>query len=78
MKGRLTNTADQESDPRWSPDGRRIAFVSSEGNGMEDAQRLYVAFGFRPLTCAMGSTGHFGCDRYYALELGAPHPLPSP
>jgi putative acetyltransferase len=37
--------------------------------GMEAAQRLYEQLGFRRLGCAMGATGHFSCDRYYALSL---------
>jgi putative acetyltransferase len=38
--------------------------------GMEAAQHLYEQLGFRRLACAMGATGHFSCDRYYALSLG--------
>lgn len=37
--------------------------------GMNAAQLLYERAGFRRLSCAMGSTGHFSCDRYYALDL---------
>jgi putative acetyltransferase len=36
---------------------------------MDAAQHLYQTLGFRRLTCAMGATGHFACDRYYALSL---------
>jgi putative acetyltransferase len=36
---------------------------------MDAARRLYQKLGFRPLCAPMGSTGHFGCDSYYALEL---------
>jgi len=38
--------------------------------GMEAAQRLYERFGFTRLAAPLGATGHFGCDRWYALELG--------
>jgi putative acetyltransferase len=38
--------------------------------GMEAAQKLYRAFGFRPLDAQMGATGHFSCDRYYIRDLG--------
>jgi putative acetyltransferase len=38
--------------------------------GMDAAQRLYEQFGFRRLGAPMGATGHFGCDRWYAVELG--------
>jgi putative acetyltransferase len=38
--------------------------------GMEAAQRLYERFGFTRLTAPLGATGHFGCDRWYGLELG--------
>jgi putative acetyltransferase len=37
--------------------------------GMEAAQHLYEQLGFRRRSCAMGATGHFSCDRYYALAL---------
>jgi putative acetyltransferase len=39
--------------------------------GMDAAQRLYERFGFTKLAAPLGATGHFGCDRWYALELGA-------
>jgi putative acetyltransferase len=38
--------------------------------GMDAAQALYDRFGFKRLGCQKGKTGHFGCDRYYELELG--------
>lgn len=37
--------------------------------GMDDAQRLYERTGFRRLEGPMGSTGHFGCNRFYLLDL---------
>lgn len=36
---------------------------------MAGARRLYEKFGFRPLPAPEGSTGHFGCDAWYMLEL---------
>jgi putative acetyltransferase len=36
---------------------------------MTQAQKLYQRLGFQPLCAPMGATGHFGCDRWYALEL---------
>ncbi|MBN8714782.1 MAG: GNAT family N-acetyltransferase [Xanthomonadales bacterium] len=36
---------------------------------MEGARRLYRRTGFRPIDARMGGTGHFGCDRYYILDL---------
>jgi len=36
---------------------------------MTQAQKLYQRLGFRPLSKPMGATGHFGCDRWYALDL---------
>lgn len=36
---------------------------------MEAARRLYEKVGFLPLSCALGNTGHGGCDSYYLLEL---------
>jgi putative acetyltransferase len=37
--------------------------------GMDAAQRLYDRFGFAKLAAPLGATGHFGCDRWYALDL---------
>ena len=37
--------------------------------GMDAAQHLYRQAGFKPLCGPLGATGHFGCDRYYALDL---------
>jgi putative acetyltransferase len=37
--------------------------------GMDAAQRLYEHLGFRRIEKQMGATGHFGCNRYYLLEL---------
>lgn len=37
--------------------------------GMDAAQKLYERSGFRRLDAPMGSTGHFGCNRFYLLDL---------
>jgi putative acetyltransferase len=37
--------------------------------GMDAAQALYQKLGFRRLDARMGDTGHFGCNRYYLLDL---------
>jgi putative acetyltransferase len=37
--------------------------------GMRGAQRLYERAGFKPHKAPLGATGHFGCDRYFALDL---------
>lgn len=37
--------------------------------GMDAAQHLYQALGFRRLDGARGSTGHHSCDRFYELTL---------
>ena len=37
--------------------------------GMDAAQRLYEHVGFKRITAAMGNTGHFGCNRFYLLDL---------
>jgi len=37
--------------------------------GMDAAQKLYERSGFRRLDGPMGSTGHFGCDRFYLRDL---------
>lgn len=38
-------------------------------NSMSTAQKLYEKTGFKKLAKPMGATGHFGCDRWYALDL---------
>ena len=37
--------------------------------GMDAAQALYLRHGFRRIESSLGSTGHFGCDRFYLREL---------
>lgn len=37
--------------------------------GMDAAQRLYLAAGFRKIPGPLGSTGHFSCDTFYLREL---------
>lgn len=37
--------------------------------GMDQAQKLYERTGFQRLDGPMGSTGHFGCNRFYLLSL---------
>lgn len=37
--------------------------------GMDAAQRLYAAHGFRPIPAALGATGHFSCDRFCLRDL---------
>jgi len=39
---------------------------------MTQAQRLYRAAGFVPLAAPEGSTGHFGCNSWMAVELAGP------
>jgi putative acetyltransferase len=36
---------------------------------MVQAQHLYEKFGFQALAKPLGATGHFGCDRWYGLNL---------
>lgn len=37
--------------------------------GMDAAQALYRRNGFRRIAKPLGQTGHFGCDRYFLLDL---------
>ncbi len=37
--------------------------------GMDQAQKLYERSGFQRLDGPMGSTGHFGCNRFYLRAL---------
>ena len=38
-------------------------------NGMDAAVKLYERPGFERLNAPMGATGHFGCNRFYSLNL---------
>lgn len=46
----------------------RTCYLETLAN-MDAAQRLYVRAGFRRLDAPWGGTGHFGCDRWYAIDL---------
>jgi putative acetyltransferase len=37
--------------------------------GMDAAQKLYEKHGFARIPAALGSTGHFGCNRFYLRQL---------
>jgi putative acetyltransferase len=37
--------------------------------GMDAAMKLYTQTGFKALPAPLGKTGHFACDRYYAIDL---------
>lgn len=37
--------------------------------GMDAAQKLYARHGFARIPAALGNTGHFGCNRFYVLDL---------
>ena len=37
--------------------------------GMDSAMKLYERSGFRRISCAMGRTGHGGCNTFYLLDL---------
>jgi len=37
--------------------------------GMDTAQKLYAKHGFVALCAPLGKTGHFGCNRFYLLDL---------
>jgi putative acetyltransferase len=37
--------------------------------GMDAAQKLYERYGFQRIPAALGRTGHFGCNRFYLLDL---------
>lgn len=65
---------------------RCIAFAHEAGfatvyletlTGMDAAMRLYERVGFQRRSCGMGATGHFGCDRFYTLDLRASEAHPT-
>ncbi len=37
--------------------------------GMDAAVKLYERTGFKRLSAPMGTTGHFGCNRFYSMAL---------
>jgi putative acetyltransferase len=51
--------------------GYRVCYLETLV-AMSQARRLYEAFGFRRINGAMGATGHFRCDAYYARDLTPP------
>ncbi|MFO1494252.1 MAG: GNAT family N-acetyltransferase [Lysobacterales bacterium] len=65
----------------WALMQRCLAYARSAGfrqcyletlTGMDRAARLYEQAGFQRLPAAWGATGHFGCNRFYALSLETP------
>lgn len=48
--------------------GHRQCYLETR-RGMDEAQKLYERTGFHRLDGPMGSTGHFGCNRFYLLTL---------
>lgn len=48
--------------------GFRLCYLETL-TGMDAAMQLYTEAGFLPLAAPMGSTGHFGCNRFYARDL---------
>ncbi|ADO74922.1 GNAT family N-acetyltransferase [Stigmatella aurantiaca] len=48
--------------------GYRLCYLETL-TGMDGAQKLYQRLGFERIPKSMGSTGHFGCDRFYTLRL---------
>jgi putative acetyltransferase len=48
--------------------GHRVCYLETL-TSMQAAQRLYSRVGFTALAGPMGATGHFGCDRWFALDL---------
>lgn len=48
--------------------GYRVCYLETL-TGMDRAQALYARAGFTQRAAPLGATGHFGCDRYFALEL---------
>jgi putative acetyltransferase len=48
--------------------GYQICYLETL-SGMSAARHLYERTGFRPLSQALGATGHAACDRWFALEL---------
>jgi putative acetyltransferase len=47
--------------------GFRVCYLETLA-GMAAARALYESVGFRP-SCALGATGHFGCDTHYVKTL---------
>jgi putative acetyltransferase len=48
--------------------GYQICYLETL-RGMDAARHLYTRAGFRPLRRPLGATGHYICDRWFALEL---------
>lgn len=48
--------------------GYRLCYLETL-TGMDQAQKLYERLGFARIPKSMGNTGHFGCNRFYTLDL---------
>jgi putative acetyltransferase len=48
--------------------GYQICYLETL-SGMDAARHLYARAGFQPLRRPLGATGHYICDRWFALEL---------
>ena len=48
--------------------GYQICYLETLSD-MDAARHLYARAGFRPLRQPLGATGHYICDRWFALEL---------
>lgn len=49
--------------------GYKRMYLETLGS-MQEANKLYRASGFEPLSCAIGHTGHGSCDAYYMKQIG--------
>ncbi|MCB0478822.1 MAG: GNAT family N-acetyltransferase [Crocinitomicaceae bacterium] len=49
---------------------RKLDFLYIETlDSMKEANAMYQKYGFKKIDSPIGNTGHFGCDRYYLLNI---------
>ncbi|MEZ4938456.1 MAG: GNAT family N-acetyltransferase [Crocinitomicaceae bacterium] len=49
---------------------RNLSYLYIETlDSMKEANSMYQKYGFKKIDSPIGNTGHFGCDRYYLLNI---------
>ena len=69
LRGRGAGRALMEHCLGFAREARFVRCYLETLTGMDAAERLYRASGFKKIAGPMGATGHFGCNRFYLRAL---------